>query len=193
MYILTPTAALEAPHGLESNPGLGSSSGLDASGTSGRSIRILLAEDNEGDVFLVRRALDSRGLAHELTVARTGDEAVRLLNHCDALNQCEAPDHAKAWGRGENFDTAKAPKLILLDLNLPRMDGTQVLTRIRAMHTFDATPVIVLTSSDSPRDRQAVLALGADLYFRKPTDLDSFMRLGQVVEETLASRYLPET
>jgi chemotaxis family two-component system response regulator Rcp1 len=188
MHILTPPATGEA-RGLKSNPGVESGSGLDSSGTSRRSIRILLAEDNDGDVFLVRRALDSRGLAHELTVARTGDEAVRLLNQCDSLHQRDEQGHAKAWRHGENFETAKAPKLILLDLNLPRMDGAQVLTRIRAMQAFAKTPVIVLTSSDSPRDRQAVLALGADLYFRKPTDLDSFMQLGQVVEETLASRY----
>jgi two-component system, chemotaxis family, response regulator Rcp1 len=178
MHILTSTATLDGREVFEPSPG------FDPKGTNRQSIRILLAEDNEGDVFLVRRALDGRGLPHELTVARTGDEAVRLLDQFDLLYQCDVLD------RGEPVAGSKEPKLILLDLNLPRMDGAQVLTRIRAMQTFSTTPVIVLTSSDSPKDRQTVLALGADLYFRKPTDLDSFMRLGQVVEETLASRCL---
>lgn len=130
--------------------------------------RILLAEDNDGDVFLVRRALAKRGLPYELVVAHDGEEALTWLD---------------AHGGEEKKDIA--PELILLDLNLPRIDGAQLLSHIRKSDSFCRTPVIVLTSSDSPKDRQMALELGANLYFRKPTDLASFMDLGRIVEETL--------
>jgi CheY-like chemotaxis protein len=130
--------------------------------------RILLAEDNDGDVFLVRRALQKRGVSHELVVAHNGEEALGWLD-----------GHAgQQMGDG-------APDLILLDLNLPRVDGAQLLSHIRKSDSFCRTPVIVLTSSDSPKDRQMALELGANLYFRKPTDLASFMDLGRIIEETL--------
>jgi two-component system, chemotaxis family, response regulator Rcp1 len=130
--------------------------------------RILLAEDNDGDVFLVRRALEKRGLPHELVLAHNGEEALVWLDH-----------HS-----GDRNGDAK-PDLILLDLNLPRVDGGQLLSHIRKSDSFARTPVIVLTSSDSPKDRQMALELGANLYFRKPTDLASFMDLGRIIEETL--------
>lgn len=136
--------------------------------------RILLAEDNDGDVFLVRRALEKRGLPHELVLAHNGEEALIWLDH----------------HQGEKNGDAR-PDLILLDLNLPRVDGGQLLSHIRKSDTFSRTPVIVLTSSDSPKDRQMALELGANLYFRKPTDLASFMDLGRIVEETL--REAPES
>jgi CheY-like chemotaxis protein len=129
-----------------------------------------LAEDNDGDVFLVRRALEKRGLSHELMVAHNGEEALAWLD---------------AHAREENKDSE--PDLILLDLNLPRIDGAQLLSHIRKSDSFSHTPVIVLTSSDSPKDRQMALELGANLYFRKPTDLASFMDLGRIVEETVKS------
>ena len=130
--------------------------------------RILLAEDNDGDVFLVRRALEKRGLLHELVLAHNGEEALSWLDHhCGDTNGEARPD------------------LILLDLNLPRVDGGQLLSHIRKTDSFSRTPVIVLTSSDSPKDRQMALELGANLYFRKPTDLASFMDLGRIIEETL--------
>jgi DNA-binding response OmpR family regulator len=135
---------------------------------SNRVARIFLAEDNDGDVFLVRRALEKKGLPHELIVLHNGEEALQWLD-----------DHSA----GKN--TGDSPDLILLDLNLPRIDGGQLLSHIRKSDSFSCTPVIVLTSSDSPRDREMAMERGADLYFRKPTDLKSFMELGRIVEETL--------
>ncbi len=132
-------------------------------------VHILLAEDNDGDVFLVRRALEKQGLQHELTVARNGEEAIHILDTTGS-NGSEVPD------------------LIVLDLNLPKVDGTQVLARIRKTDSLRRTPVIILTSSDSPKDRESALELGANLYFRKPTDLQSFMHLGEVVERILRER-----
>ena len=136
-----------------------------------KAARILLAEDNDGDVFLVRRALSKRGLSHELVVAHNGEEALSWID---------------AHMGEESRDTA--PNLILLDLNLPRVDGAQILSHLRKSDAFCCTPVIVLTSSDSPRDRQTALELGANLYFRKPTDLASFMDLGRIIEETLETK-----
>lgn len=132
--------------------------------------RILLAEDNDGDVFLVRRALEKRGISHELVVAHNGEEALAWLD-----------------GHSGEVHRDSTPHLILLDLNLPRIDGAQLLSHIRKSDWFSRTPVIVLTSSDSPKDRQMALELGANLYFRKPTDLKSFMDLGRIVDETLKS------
>jgi CheY-like chemotaxis protein len=138
-----------------------------------RKTRILLAEDNDGDVFLVRRALEKRGLLHELVVAHNGEEALIWLD-------AHADSHS-------TYPHRDAPDLILLDLNLPRVDGGQLLSHIRKSDSFSRTPVIVLTSSDSPKDRQMAMELGANLYFRKPTDLASFMDLGRIIEETLGS------
>jgi two-component system, chemotaxis family, response regulator Rcp1 len=135
-----------------------------------KAVHILLAEDNDGDVFLVRRALEKQGLQHELTIARNGEEAIHILDTTGSDPESEVPD------------------LIVLDLNLPKVDGTQVLARIRKTDSLRRTPVIVLTSSDSPKDRESVLELGANLYFRKPTDLQSFMHLGEVVERILRER-----
>jgi CheY-like chemotaxis protein len=142
-----------------------------------RKTRILLAEDNDGDVFLVRRALEKRGLSHELVVAHNGEEALIWLD-------AHADGHTRPFDNNEHGD---APDLILLDLNLPRVDGGQLLSHIRKSDSFSRTPVIVLTSSDSPKDRQMAMELGANLYFRKPTDLASFMDLGRIIEETLGS------
>jgi chemotaxis family two-component system response regulator Rcp1 len=135
-----------------------------------RAVHILLAEDNDGDVFLVRRALEKQGLRCQLAVARNGEEALRLLD------------------AAEGGPSTEAPELILLDLNLPRVDGGEILAHLRKTRTFSHTPVIILTSSDSPRDRNLAMSLGANSYFRKPTDLRSFMQLGQVIEDALADR-----
>jgi chemotaxis family two-component system response regulator Rcp1 len=140
---------------------------------SDSAVRILLAEDNEGDVYLVRRTLEQRGIPHKLIVARNGEEAMNLLRET------------------ENGPPGSMPELILLDLNLPRVDGAQILSHIRRTQAFGEIPVIVLTSSDSPKDRELALSLGANLYFRKPTDLTSFMRLGQVIQETVVKAQRP--
>ena len=132
-------------------------------------MRILLVEDNAGDVYLVRRALEGYGLADDLIVAQNGEIALQLLAQAVA----DPP--------------GKTPQLVLLDLNLPKVDGTQVLSHIRHNETLATTPVIILTSSDLPSDRERALALGANLYIKKPTDLQSFMQLGGAVENFLNS------
>jgi len=105
-------------------------------------IRILLAEDNDGDVYLVRRALEKHGLPYQLVVARNGEEAFEMLRDTEC------------------GPVAGTPELILLDLNLPRVDGVQVLSHIRETEAFKETPIIVLTSSDSQRGRELALVSG---------------------------------
>ena len=126
-----------------------------------------MVEDSEGDVFLVRRALQKHGLKHDLIVARNGEEALRLLD------------------QAEKGPAADVPQMVLLDLNLPKVSGGQILSHIRGRQALAGLPVIVLTSSDSVADRDSALALGANVYFRKSTDLQSFMELGEVVKKLL--------
>jgi CheY-like chemotaxis protein len=131
-------------------------------------ITILLAEDNPGDVFLVRRALEKNGLRDvELVVVEEGQAALRYIERVDT------------------DDSVFAPDLALLDLNLPRATGSRILTRIRQSRRCGTIPIIIVTSSDSPLDRDAAAQLGATAYFQKPGDLAGFMLLGQVVKDAL--------
>ncbi len=132
-----------------------------------RFVCILLAEDNEGDVFLVRRALDQYIGQYELLLARDGEEALKILERAEGDHDAPSPDFA------------------VLDVNLPRCNGIQVLERLRNTARCAAAPVIIFTSSDSPEDKAAALRLGANRYFEKPTDLDGFMKLGKLVKEIL--------
>jgi len=123
---------------------------------------LLLVEDNPADVFLVRESLREEGLDCDLQVVEDGEQAIRFLERVDTCSQ--AP-----------------PDLLLLDLNVPRVGGEQVLERLRNTRQCAEIAVVVITSSDSPHDRQKASDLGADEYFRKPTNLDDFMALGKLV------------
>jgi len=129
---------------------------------------ILLAEDNPGDVFLVRRALDVHGIDFELQLASDGEEALKLVR------------------QAENGETQI--DLMLVDLNLPRYDGGQIVAAARAGTRLSSIPIILLTSSDSPHDRRRITELGATLYFRKPSDLSLFMEIGQMVKAVMDSK-----
>jgi CheY-like chemotaxis protein len=118
---------------------------------------ILLAKDNETDVLLVRRAIDIAGVRASLEVVRDGQEAVDYLA-----------------GRGAYTDRVKhpLPKLMLLDLSMPRLDGFQVLRILRNDLHFTRLPVIVLTNSENPSDIKRAYELGATSYFRKPDSIE---------------------
>jgi CheY-like chemotaxis protein len=126
-------------------------------------LHILLAEDNRGDILLVRRALAEHQIEHQLHVVKDGEEALHFL------------------ARMGNPDGGPCPDLLLLDLNLPKVEGSEVLREFRRHPSCADTPVIVITSSDAPRDLAQVTAIGISRYFRKPLDFHAFMQLGAVV------------
>ena len=120
---------------------------------------ILLVEDNPDDEALTLRALRKANVGNDVTVVRDGVEALDFL-----------------FGTG-NFkerDTAVTPQVILLDLKLPKIDGLEVLRRIRADERTRLLPVVILTSSDEEQDRISGYTLGANSYVRKPVDFAQF-------------------
>ena len=126
---------------------------------SDRNHVILLVEDNPDDVELTRRALDESKVANKLVVVRDGVEALQYLFREDAYA-----------GR----DAADLPEVVLLDLKLPKIDGLEVLRRIRADERTRVLPVVVLTSSNAERDIVESYALGANSYIRKPVEFERF-------------------
>lgn len=125
-------------------------------------VKILLAEDNPADVYLIEEALREHNVPFNITVAEDGESAIAMI----------------AAGKVD-------PDLILLDLNMPKRSGSEVLSRLRGGSDSGNVPVIVLTSSDSPIDRQEALSLGATLYIRKPTGLDEFLQIGATIKQLL--------
>jgi CheY-like chemotaxis protein len=115
----------------------------------------------------VRRALEKHDLDCKLIVVEDGQAALHFMEEADADDGVACPD------------------LVLLDLNLPRATGSRVLTRIRQSPRCTRTPIIIITSSDSPLDRETAARLGATGYFQKPGDLAGFMQLGRIVRDAL--------
>jgi two-component system, chemotaxis family, response regulator Rcp1 len=137
--------------------------------SSGRPrLRILLVEDNRADIFLVEEAIKAHGVPVEVHAVEDGAEAVAVIQ------------------RAETDPDAFFPGIVVLDLNLPKKSGAEVLRLMRQSPRFKTLPVIVLTSSDSVRDRTEVARLGADRYFRKPATYDEFLEVGAVLNEMLA-------
>jgi CheY-like chemotaxis protein len=122
---------------------------------------ILLVEDNESDELLTVRAFTRAQIANDIVVARDGDEALTYLFATGAFG-----------GR----DASILPSVILLDLNLPKVGGLEVLKRIRADERTRFLPVVVLTSSDEEEDLLRSYALGANAYVRKPVDFGHFAK-----------------
>jgi len=120
---------------------------------------ILLVEDNEDDEKLTLRALKKSHIMNPVHVARDGVEALDYL-FCTGAHAGRDPD--------------RLPQLVLLDLNLPRLGGLDVLQRIRADHRTNALPVVVLTSSKEDEDVLKSYQLGANSYVRKPVDFGEF-------------------
>jgi two-component system, chemotaxis family, response regulator Rcp1 len=133
----------------------------------GAPFQIVLVEDAEPDVFLVREALESGGVDFNLRVLDDGEKAVEFIDEIDTS------------------EATPCPHLLLLDLNLPKRSGAQVLEHMRRSDRWRNVPVVILTSSDSPRDKEQTAQLGATRYFRKPSRLAEFMKLGEVVRELL--------
>ena len=122
---------------------------------------VLIVEDDPDDEELALRALNKINIANEIVVLRDGAEALEYM-----------------FGTGayRDRDTGDLPEVILLDLKLPKVDGLEVLKRLRADRRTQAVPVVILTSSDEQRDLIDSYKLGANSYVRKPVEFDQFMK-----------------
>jgi CheY-like chemotaxis protein len=123
---------------------------------------ILLIEDNPLDIDLTKRAFSKRRLANPLVVAHDGEEAMQCID---------------SWENG-----AIPPALVLLDLKLPKIDGLDVLARIKGHPRFKLIPVVVLTTSAEDRDVQAAYQLGANSYIVKPVSFEKFVEVAENIE-----------
>lgn len=128
-------------------------------------IDVIVAEDSEADYLLIGEALRTAGLDCRLLHAENGEQALRLI---------------------ERIGQDLAPALIIIDINLPRYSGHELLARIRARPALAGLPVAVLSGSLNPGDRDAALAQGADLFIRKSSDLEEFLHSGVLIRELLA-------
>ncbi len=126
---------------------------------------ILLVEDNPGDVLLTREAFREGGYSPRLSVVEDGEEALRFLR------------------RQESFRNAPRPDLILLDLNLPRKDGRELLADVKQDPELHHIPIIVLTTSSAEQDILQAYNLHANCYLTKPLDMESFLSKVRAVEE----------
>jgi chemotaxis family two-component system response regulator Rcp1 len=127
-------------------------------------LQILLGEDNPGDVLLVRRALNEHRVEYELHTMRDGSEAAVFME-------------------GVEGGGLPCPDLFLLDLNLPKLDGCELLVLLRAHPLCGDKPVIIISSSGAESDRRRATDAGATRYYQKPSDLKEFMKLGALVRE----------
>lgn len=127
-------------------------------------IEVLLVEDNPGDAQLTRIALEDSKISVNLNVVEDGVEAMAFLR------------------KQENYASAPHPDIVLLDLNLPRKDGREVLAEIKADHNLKRIPVVVLTTSQSEEDVLKAYNLSANCFITKPVDFDQFVKIVQSIE-----------
>jgi len=132
---------------------------------STQQFEILLVEDNPGDVLLTQEAFQEGRLAHRLSVAEDGEEALRFLR------------------KEGKYRDAPRPDLILLDLNVPKKDGRELLAEVKSDPQLRHIPVIVLTTSDAEQDVWRAYKLHANCYLTKPVRMDDFLEKVRSVEE----------
>jgi CheY-like chemotaxis protein len=130
--------------------------------------QLLLVEDNPADVELVEEALAEAALDCGLSVVRDGRQAIDFIEHLEAADEQCCPD------------------LVLLDLNLPKVSGEEVLNRMRSSPRFRLAKVLIISSSDITSDKERLIRLGANEYFHKPSSLKQYMELGPKVRAMLA-------
>ena len=132
-------------------------------------IQVLLVEDDPGDVLMTREAFEDYKVANELTVVSNGEDAISFLR------------------RDNGFTDAPTPDLVLLDLNLPRRDGREVLREIKGDPDLRRIPVVVLTTSDAEEDVLASYDLHANAYVRKPVDFQQFVNAVRAIDDFFIS------
>ena len=130
-----------------------------------RPVEILLVEDNPGDVRLTLEALKDGKLANRLTVVQDGLEALSLLR------------------REGRYANSKRPDIILLDLNLPKKHGSEILAELKSDERFKSIPIVILTTSKADEDVLKSYRLHANCYITKPVDLDEFVRVVKSIED----------
>jgi two-component system, chemotaxis family, response regulator Rcp1 len=130
-----------------------------------REITILLVEDNEGDIVLTVEALREAKITNKVVVVRDGEEALNYLYREGKYHDVESPD------------------IIFLDINLPRVDGKEVLIKIKADETLRSIPVVILTTSDNEKDITESYDNHANCYITKPVDFNKFMRVISMIND----------
>jgi len=133
--------------------------------TPGKAIQVLMVEDDAGDVQLTREALKDSKLIIDLHVVDDGEKALKFLRHQPPFAQTPRPD------------------LILLDLNLPKVDGREVLQIVKTDASLRPIPIVVVTTSDADADIERSYGLGANCYVTKPIGLDQFVKVVRSIEE----------
>jgi len=136
-----------------------------AAGPEGSIIELLIVEDDPGDVVLTREALADATVPHNVRVVSDGEAAVAYLR------------------RQGPYATAPRPDLVLLDLNLPRLDGWEVLAQVKSDPDLQAIPIVVLSTSSAHEDVTRSYELHANAYVTKPVDLDAFTDVVRGVDE----------
>lgn len=129
----------------------------------GSPVSVLIVEDNPADVWLIQESLRQSGMPHHTKVIDDGEEALRFLEECSA---------------GE-----PSPDVVVLDLNLPRVDGTAILQSIRGDGRLSGIPVAILSSSKAPADMAVAKNVSNVIYIVKPSDLDTFLEVGEQIYE----------
>ncbi|KPQ14046.1 MAG: two component signal transduction system response regulator [Algoriphagus marincola HL-49] len=130
-----------------------------------RPIKILLVEDNEGDIVLTMEALKDSQLPNEIIIKKDGEAAITYLKELEKSQPKQLPD------------------LILLDINLPKMNGHEVLNQIKNDPELKRTPIIVLTTSSSETDIIEAYSKHANCYITKPVDINDFLKITSKIEE----------
>jgi len=125
-------------------------------------VRILIIEDNRGDVLLVREALREVDIPFELTHIADGEQAF---------------EHIERIGSGAQ------PDIIVLDLNIPKRDGWEILEHIRQTSGLELTPVVIMSSSGNPEDRERAERTPNAMYIHKPSGLDEFLAIGKQIDD----------
>jgi CheY-like chemotaxis protein len=128
-------------------------------------IHILLVEDNEGDIMLTREAFEEAKIANRLDVVRDGQDAIQFLDKTGAYEGVDTPD------------------LVLLDINLPKKNGHEILGYIKSSDKLKAIPVIMLTTSSSDRDIRLSYESFANCYITKPVEVEDFMDAISKIED----------
>jgi CheY-like chemotaxis protein len=132
--------------------------------------RVLVVEDNPADVELLRWALDGAGVFCDITVLEDGGEALAFIQ------------------QNGKYANRTLPDLAIVDLNLPKYDGLELVSAMRSSPGFSSVPVAVLSSSSSPSDLSRMEEYNVDRYITKPPNLDDYLQIGFVVKELLETR-----